>query len=117
MARSCAPDCGSPGCSSRSTRCCRRLALPIGSSSSAPAGAMSRRTAPVARSSCRRWQGERLAVPSWEVAVGVNEVVASYGAAWNETDESARRKLLEAAWADDGVYCDPTATVTGRDAL
>ena len=49
--------------------------------------------------------------------MGVNEAVASYGAAWNETDESARRKLLEAAWADDGVYCDPTATVSGRDAL
>jgi hypothetical protein len=49
--------------------------------------------------------------------VGVNEVVASYGAAWNERDESARRKLLEEAWADDAVYCDPTATVTGRDAL
>jgi hypothetical protein len=24
---------------------------------------------------------------------------------------------LPQAWADDGVYCDPTATVDGRDAL
>ena len=49
--------------------------------------------------------------------MGVNEVVASYGAAWNEADSAARHKLLEEAWADDAVYCDPTATVTGRDAL
>jgi SnoaL-like domain len=49
--------------------------------------------------------------------VGVNEVVTAYGAAWNETDEAARRKLLDHAWADDGVYCDPTAIVNGRDAL
>jgi hypothetical protein len=49
--------------------------------------------------------------------VAPNEVVNVYGAAWNEPDEAARRKLLEQAWADDGVYCDPTATVDGRDAL
>jgi hypothetical protein len=49
--------------------------------------------------------------------VGATEIVTAYGASWNEPDEAARRKLLEQAWADDGVYCDPTATVTGRDAL
>jgi hypothetical protein len=49
--------------------------------------------------------------------VGPNEVVSAYGAAWNEPDEAVRRKLLEQAWADDGVYCDPTATAAGRDAL
>ena len=49
--------------------------------------------------------------------MGVNEVVAAYGAAWNEADEAARRKLLDDAWSDDGAYCDPTATVSGRDAL
>lgn len=49
--------------------------------------------------------------------MGVNEVITAYGAAWNETDEAARRKLLDDGWADDGVYCDPTATVNGRDAL
>jgi hypothetical protein len=41
--------------------------------------------------------------------VNASEVVAAYGAAWNEPDEDARRKLLDQAWADDGVYCDPTA--------
>ena len=49
--------------------------------------------------------------------MNASEVVAAYGAAWNEPDEGARRKLLEQAWADDAVYCDPTATVAGRDAL
>jgi hypothetical protein len=46
-----------------------------------------------------------------------NEVVASYGAAWNEPDEAKRAALLEASWADDGVYQDPTGRADGRDAL
>jgi hypothetical protein len=49
--------------------------------------------------------------------MATREVVAAYGAAWNEPDESSRRKLLEEAWADDGVYCDPTADVDGREGL
>lgn len=44
-------------------------------------------------------------------------MVEAYGNSWNEPDESARRSLLEKAWADDGVYCDPTARAEGRDAL
>jgi hypothetical protein len=44
-------------------------------------------------------------------------VVAAYGSSWNEPDEATRRQLLESAWADDGVYCDPTATLEGREAL
>ena len=49
--------------------------------------------------------------------MSVEDVVAAYAAAWNETDEAARAELLRTAWADDGVYCDPTALVKGRDAL
>ena len=45
------------------------------------------------------------------------EVVLAYGAAWNEDDDAARRKLLGQAWADDGVYCDPMGRADGRDAL
>lgn len=45
------------------------------------------------------------------------ETVTAYGSSWNEADEAKRRALLEAAWADDGVYCDPTAEARGRDAL
>lgn len=45
------------------------------------------------------------------------EVVRLYGQAWNETDPQKRSELLEKAWADDGVYADPTAVVEGRAAL
>ena len=47
----------------------------------------------------------------------VDEVVSAYGAAWNEPDDAARRALLQNAWSDDGVYCDPTATAEGRERL
>lgn len=39
-----------------------------------------------------------------------------YVAAWNETDASKRAAQIETARALDGVYCDPTALVTGREA-
>jgi hypothetical protein len=47
----------------------------------------------------------------------VDETVALYGAAWNEPDVDARRRLLEKAWADSGTYTDPTAHLEGREAL
>ena len=47
----------------------------------------------------------------------VPEVVRLYGAAWAERDDGRRSELLEGAWADDGVYTDPTAHVEGRSAL
>ena len=47
----------------------------------------------------------------------LGDAVATYGAAWNETDSVARRRLLDRAWADAGVYCDPTGRAEGRDAL
>lgn len=46
-----------------------------------------------------------------------DEVVAAYGAAWNEPDEAKRTALLDTAWADDGFYQDPSATAEGRAAL
>lgn len=52
-----------------------------------------------------------------EGTVDLQQAVAAYGAAWGETDEDARRKVLDEAWADDGLYCDPTARVEGREAL
>ena len=45
------------------------------------------------------------------------EVVQAYGSAWNETDEAARRRLLDVSWADGAVYCDPTGRAEGRDGL
>ena len=49
--------------------------------------------------------------------MGATEIVTAYGESWNQSDESGRRKLLEEAWADDGIYSDPTALVEGREAL
>jgi hypothetical protein len=46
-----------------------------------------------------------------------DEIIAAYGAAWNETDDAKRAALLEQSWTDDGIYNDPTATVNGRPAL
>jgi hypothetical protein len=44
-------------------------------------------------------------------------VVRQYLAAWNETDEAARQKLLGQCWTDSGVYVDPRADLRGRDEL
>jgi hypothetical protein len=46
-----------------------------------------------------------------------DEMVASYGAAWNEPDEAKRRALLMQSWSDEGHYMDPTGSAAGRDAL
>ncbi|MEX0874868.1 MAG: nuclear transport factor 2 family protein [Actinomycetota bacterium] len=47
----------------------------------------------------------------------ISESVASYQAAWGESDEGARRSLLDTAWAGDGLYLDPSGRADGRDAL
>lgn len=47
----------------------------------------------------------------------LHETVATYGAAWNEPDDTARRKLLDESWAVSGVYCDPMGRAGGRDEL
>ena len=47
----------------------------------------------------------------------VGSVVRAYGDAWLDVDDAERRRLLEIAWSDDGVYQDPTADVAGREAL
>jgi SnoaL-like domain len=49
--------------------------------------------------------------------VGIDQIVATYGSAWNEPDEARRAALLEQSVADDGVYQDPQGTVNGRAAL
>ena len=45
------------------------------------------------------------------------ELAEQYIAAWNETDPSARRALIDEIWAADGRYIDPLAEVTGRDQI
>lgn len=47
----------------------------------------------------------------------MDEVIKAYVAAWAEQDADRRAALLETAWAEDGLYEDPTASVSGRVAL
>ncbi len=43
--------------------------------------------------------------------------IGAYGQAWLEPDPDQRLALLERAWAEDAVYCDPLDHVVGRAAL
>ena len=45
------------------------------------------------------------------------KVLLAYVAAWSEADEGKRRTLLETAWAETGIYIDPTTQASGREAL
>jgi hypothetical protein len=49
--------------------------------------------------------------------MSVDEVIAIYCAAWNETDPVKRDRMLEPVWADDATYTDPTVHTVGRAAL
>jgi hypothetical protein len=44
----------------------------------------------------------------------MQEIIERYIAAWNETDPSRRRELVDAVWAPDGSYTDPLADARGR---
>ncbi len=44
----------------------------------------------------------------------MQEIVERYLAAWNEKDDSRRRKLVDELWAEDGSYTDPLADANGR---
>lgn len=44
----------------------------------------------------------------------MNDVIARYLDCWNETDQVARRKAIEAVWAADAEYIDPLAEARGR---
>jgi hypothetical protein len=45
------------------------------------------------------------------------EVVRTYGEVWDDLADEDRRARLDACWAPDGEYLDPTAHVVGREAL
>ena len=45
------------------------------------------------------------------------QVLKAYGDAWREVDAAKRRTLLEIAWAEDGLYQDPSGEARGRDSL
>lgn len=62
-----------------------------------------------------------LVVGKGESAVNSQETVKQslehYFQAWNEADEVQRRAHLEAGWAEDATYTDPSADVAGREGL
>lgn len=45
------------------------------------------------------------------------ELAEQYIAAWNETDPSARRALIDEVWSASARYTDPLAEATGRDQI
>lgn len=47
----------------------------------------------------------------------MNNLAAAYLATWNETDDTARLKLLKEYWADNASYVDPMAEAAGHDVL
>jgi SnoaL-like domain len=46
-----------------------------------------------------------------------NEIVDTYMAAWNESDETKRNQMLDRCWSATGTYTDPMADIKGREAL
>lgn len=47
----------------------------------------------------------------------INETVAGYVAAWNETDGRRRRAIIERTWSDDGTYLDSHREGAGHAAI
>ncbi len=47
----------------------------------------------------------------------INETVANYIAAWNETDPERRRAMVARTWADDGRYLDAHREGEGQAAI
>ena len=47
----------------------------------------------------------------------INETVANYVAAWNETDAGRRRTIIERTWSDDGTYLDHHRDGAGHAAI
>ncbi len=46
--------------------------------------------------------------------MAIDEIIATYFRAWNEPDDDARARLLEACWAEDGKLTGPQYERTGR---
>jgi hypothetical protein len=47
----------------------------------------------------------------------VNQTVANYIAAWNETDAGRRREIVARVWAEDGAYLDAHRAGEGHAAI
>ena len=49
--------------------------------------------------------------------INVNQTVAGYIAAWNETDAGRRRDIIARTWAEDGSYLDSHRDGNGHAAI
>ena len=47
----------------------------------------------------------------------INTTIASYIAAWNETDADRRRAVIARAWTESGSYLDSHRDCAGHDAI
>ncbi|MEY9963911.1 hypothetical protein ABIA33_001945 [Streptacidiphilus sp. MAP12-16] len=47
----------------------------------------------------------------------LQDLAERYLATWNETDPTARRRLVADLWAEDGNYTDPLVSADGPDAI
>ncbi len=47
----------------------------------------------------------------------LKERVAAWMAAWNQGEETERRRLIQFAWVEDGRYVDPFVDVTGTEQI
>jgi hypothetical protein len=47
----------------------------------------------------------------------INETIANYVAAWNETDAGRRRAVVERTWTEDGTYLDSHRDGKGHAAI
>ncbi|GAB3117577.1 nuclear transport factor 2 family protein [Janibacter alkaliphilus] len=45
----------------------------------------------------------------------MSDIVTTYLATWNATDEATRADLLQRHWSPDCLYVDPMARATGRE--
>jgi hypothetical protein len=47
----------------------------------------------------------------------ITDVINTYIAAWNETDEAKRLELVTRAWAPDATYVDPIMSGEGHEGI
>jgi len=52
----------------------------------------------------------------WVVPDGLETLIDTYCAAWNEPDATRRGELLRQVWANGGTYTDPRGHVAGAEA-
>jgi hypothetical protein len=49
--------------------------------------------------------------------INAQELAQRYIASWNETDGTARRRLVDGLWTEDARYADPMMQAEGQDGI